>query len=161
MSTKLNSITLSDNITNKMKKLLKDTKNHRLEYGFDICRKNNDLKMRNECNGTLCSIELPKGCDTDEKLIGDYHTHPRGKSVMSDSDMHVACRLDFSCIGSSFSGNDRILCFIRKPGTNSSDCKRDALSMLDTEEKFLSNFNKISDKYFTKIDLSTAEIDRT
>ena len=60
MSTKLNSIILSDDITDRMKVLLKETKNHRLEYGFDICKKNNDLIMRNESHGTLCSLELPQ-----------------------------------------------------------------------------------------------------
>lgn len=145
MPTKLNSITLPDNITNRMKVLLKETKNNRLEYGFDICGKNNNLIMRNECHGTLCSIELPRGCNTDEKLVGDYHTHPRGTSLLSNSDMHIACRLNFSCIGSSHKKQDRILCHIRKSDVNVTDCREDSFRQ-DPD-------NNISDKYFRQIDI--------
>ena len=144
MTSKLNSIVLPDSITNRMKALLKDTRNHRLEYGFDICRKNNDLIMRNECHGTLCSVELPQGCNTDEILTGDYHSHPRGDSLMSNSDMHVACRLDFSCIGSSPKKHDRILCHIRKPNTNITDCREDVLRK---------GADNIYDKYFRQINI--------
>jgi hypothetical protein len=145
MPTRLNSITLPDNITNRMKVLLKETKNNRLEYGFDICGKNNNLIMRNECHGTLCSIELPRGCNTDEKLVGDYHTHPRGTSLLSNSDMHIACRLNFSCIGSSHKKQDRILCHIRKSDVNITDCREDSFSRTPD--------NNISDKYFRQIDI--------
>ena len=145
MPTKLNSIILTDNIKNRMKMLLKETKNNRLEYGFDICEKNKNLIMRNECHGTLCSIELPRGCNPDEKLVGDYHTHPRGTSLLSDSDMHIACKLDFSCIGSSHKKKDRILCHIRKPGTNLTDCQEDSFRQ--------GSDNSISDKYFRQIDV--------
>ena len=48
-----------------MKALLEETKNYRLEYGFDVCcGKNNDLIIRNECRGTLCSINLPQHIKT-------------------------------------------------------------------------------------------------
>ena len=137
-------VTLPDNITNRMKTLLKETKNNRLEYGFDICKKNNNLMMRNECHGTLCSIQLPQGCNADEKLVGDYHTHPRGTSLMSNSDMHIACRLDFSCIGSSHKKHDRILCHIRRHDTNVTDCREDSLRQ---------GADSISDKYFRQEDV--------
>lgn len=143
MPTKLSFIALPDNITSRMKALLKETKNNRLEYGFDICQKDNNLIMRNECHGTLCSIELPQGCNADEKLIGDYHTHPRGTSLLSNSDMHIACRLDFSCIGSSHKKKDRILCHIRKPKVNVTDCREDSLIRGEDDN--------ISDKYFRQI----------
>lgn len=146
MPTKLNSITLPDNITNRMRVLLKETKNNRLEYGFDICKKNNNLIMRNECHGTLCSIELPQGCNADEKLVGDYHTHPRGTSLMSNSDMHIACKLDFSCIGSSHKKQDRILCHIRKSDVNVTVCREDSFRQGPD--------NSISDKYFRQIDIA-------
>ena len=144
MSTKLNSIILSDDITDRMKVLLKETKNHRLEYGFDICKKNNDLIMRNECHGTLCSLELPQGCNTDEKLVGDYHTHPRGDSLMSNSDAHVACRLDFSCVGSIPKKHYRISCHIKKPNINIANCREEVL-----EE----GVDVIYNKYFRQINI--------
>lgn len=145
MPTKLNSIILPDDIINRMKVLLKETKINRLEYGFDICQKNNNLTMRNECHGTLCSIELPQGCDADEKLVGDYHTHPRGTSLLSNSDMHVACRLNFSCVGSSQKKKDRILCHIRKSDVNITDCREDSFRQ--------GSGNSTSDKYFRQIDM--------
>lgn len=145
MPTKLNSIILPDNIINRMKVLLEETKSNRLEHGFDMCQKDNNLTMRNECHGTLCSIELPQGCNTDEKLAGDYHTHPRGTSLLSNSDMYIACRLDFSCIGSSPKKKDRILCHIRKSNINVTDCREDSFRQ-DSD-------NSISDKYFRQIDM--------
>ena len=154
MPTKLNSIILPDNLTNKMKVLLEETKISRLEHGFDVCSKNNDLIIRNVCRGTICSIELPQGCETDERLVGDYHTHPRGPSIMSDSDMHVACKLDFSCIGSSFFGRDRIKCLVRKSDTNSIDCQKDVIPEVKTDtRRFISNYKRLRDTYFRQIDI--------
>ena len=140
----LNRITLADNVIDRMKTLLKETKKHNLEYGFDICRKNDNLIMRNECHGTICSIELPRGCELDEKLVGDYHTHPRGTSLLSSSDMHVACKLDFSCIGSRYKKHENIICHVKRPNVNVSDCREDAI------EK---GADIMADKYFKKINI--------
>ena len=155
MSTKLNSIILPNNIINRMKVLLEETKIYRLEYGFDVCGKNNDLIIRNECRGTLCSINLPQQCETGERLIGDYHTHPRpGTGAMSDTDMYDACGLYFSCVGSSYFGQDRITCLIRKPDTNKIDCQKDVLPEdKGDNRKFLLNYNRLRDKYFRQIDI--------
>ena len=154
MSTKLNSIILQNNIINKMKALLEETKNYRLEYGFDVCGKNNDLIIRNECRGTLCSINLPQLCEAEERLVGNFHTHPRGPSIMSDTDMYDACGLDFSCIGSSFFDQDRITCLVKKPDANTIDCQKDVIpeGKADTR-RFISNYSRLRDKYFRKIDI--------
>ena len=155
MTIKLNSIILPDNITNKMKALLEKTKNSRLEHGFDVCcDKNNDLVIRNECRGTLCSIDLPQLCEKEERLVGDFHTHPRGPSIMSDTDMYDACGLDFSCVGSSFFGQDRITCLIRKPDVNTIDCQKDVFPEGKTDtRRFISNYSRLRGKYFRKIDI--------
>lgn len=154
MPTRLNSIILPDNITNRMKDLLGETKNIRLEHGFDICNKNNDLVIRNECRGTLCSINLPRRCEIEERLVGDYHTHPRGTILMSQTDMYDACSLDFSCIGSSYLGQDRIRCLVRKPDNNKIDCQEDVIPKENADtQKFLLNYTRLSEKYFGQIDI--------
>lgn len=154
MPTKLNSIILPNNITNRMKELLRETKNIRLEHGFDVCSKNDDLILRGECRGTLCSLDLPQRCEIEERLVGDYHTHPRGTSLMSQTDMYDACGLDFSCIGSSYFEQDRIKCYVRKTDTNRTDCQEDVIpkEKADTQT-FLLNYNRLSDKYFRQIDI--------
>lgn len=146
MHIKLNSVVLQDNIIDRMKILLNQTKNDRLEHGFDVCRKNNNLIIRNECRGTICSLDLPQKCDINEKLVGDYHTHPRGIAKMSDTDMYDACQLDFSCIGSVL--QNRIACYIRYPNINIDKCKED------------SNRDAPSDKYFRQTDIKIGNYTR-
>jgi proteasome lid subunit RPN8/RPN11 len=72
------------------------------EHGFIICEKDGDIVKTGQCVGGECHIKLNKKCESGEKKLGDFHTHPDGKSQPSETDLilgHWKNHL-VDCIGS-------------------------------------------------------------
>jgi hypothetical protein len=114
MTIKLNSFILSDNIIDKMKKDLDETKIENREIGFIFCLNltDNILIDRGHCKGDGCKIVAHPFCKADEKFVGGYHTHPGNISEPSIPDMVEMYRQKFECIGGG--SDDKIKCYVRK-----------------------------------------------
>ncbi len=153
MPTKLNSYTIQDNIIDKMKTILEQTKKDGIEHGFDLCSKDNDLVIRNICEGDKCHIKLVKKCEKGEILAGSYHTHPKGTlGSWSPDDMHGACEEDFSCLGYNWYGKGRIKCIVRKSDTNTEKCKEDiAPGGRYNIQSYASRYHQLLNKYFKQV----------
>lgn len=125
MSVKLNSFVLSDNIIKKMDIQLNKTRDIGIEHGFNLCKDNDNITVKDECTGTTCEIKIMRECSNQEitPKIGDYHTHPRGTSEMSIMDMKRACLFDIKCIGAA--ANNSIKCFIRKKVKYPEKCSKE------------------------------------
>lgn len=125
MSVKLNSFVLSDNIIKKMDIQLDKTRDIGIEYGFNLCKDNDNIVVKDECTGTTCEIKIMRECSNQEitPKVGDYHTHPRGTSEMSIMDMKRACLFDFKCIGTVT--DNSIKCFIRKKVKYPEKCSKE------------------------------------
>ena len=70
------------------------------EYGFLVCREDDDLSIAGVCEGTKCRINNIEGCEG--KDVGMFHTHPSAYTpAMSGRDVTYAVyhNHDFSCIG--------------------------------------------------------------
>ncbi len=145
----VNSFILPDNIIKDMKDKIKDTKKSKIEFGFALCtdinnqansQKNNSkiikkskiIEKGTSCVGTSCSIKVGK-CNEHQKYIGNYHTHPRGFSTMSITDMVTGCSEDIECIGSA--SFNTIRCFTRK--TNESQCIEEISPFEEEEHRIL------------------------
>lgn len=112
MVTKLNSYVLPENVVEKMRAKIIETKEKNIELGFGLCRLKfiNTLKTGSECTGDKCSIEQVPECPTG-LYVGGYHTHPRGTANPSIADLRNAYVNDVECVGSV--KEDAIRCFVR------------------------------------------------
>jgi hypothetical protein len=112
MVTKLNSYVLPENVVEKMRAKIIETKEKNIELGFGLCRLKfiNTLRTGNECTGDECSMEQVPECSTG-LYVGGYHTHPRGPANPSITDLRGAYVNDVECIGSV--KENAIRCFVR------------------------------------------------
>jgi proteasome lid subunit RPN8/RPN11 len=112
MSIKANSFVFSDELINKMKNKYKESIKLNKEAGFTLCQNTRgEIVDRQHCIGTDRILEQMKyECPKNEKLVGDFHTHPIGGSDASLADLSNAYRLGMTCIA----GRNEINCFIRK-----------------------------------------------
>lgn len=122
MVAEFNSFILSDQIIEKMRNKMKETREKRKELGFGLCKSynksDNILTDGKECEGGVCSLGLTKGCkNINQILIGHFHTHPTATSSLSIIDMVTGCQENIECVG-SVRFND-IKCFVRKTDKNS------------------------------------------
>lgn len=111
MSVKLNSFTLPDNVIQKMKIKIEDSRFAATEVGFNLCAEDGTIHDEHPCIGTECSIYIPKGC-TRGKQVGLFHTHPYTSSEPSISDIANAYHIGINCIGST--EEKSIKCYTRK-----------------------------------------------
>lgn len=153
MSIKLNSYILSDELIDKMKDRLNETRKNGLELGFNICKTNDTLISKDDCIGTTCQISIQKECSEQEKTpkVGDYHTHPHGPAFMSPTDTWKACGLDFRCVGSVNSG--KINCFVRKKNTSTEDCRNGITGEFRGAIQFYRALSYTHETYFDKINI--------
>ena len=121
MPIRLNSLTLPDNIINKMEDQIDRTRKTKIEHGFNICKYNGSIIDKDECTGNSCEIRMKTECSNQDitPKVGDYHTHPRGGPRMSAADIRSACHFDFKCIGTT---DNSIRCFIRKSVPSPEGC---------------------------------------
>ena len=133
MVTKLNSYILSDNIIDKMKTKIEETREKKIELGFGLCRiKHIDtLKIGKECTGDLCTLKHITTCPVG-LYIGGYHTHPRGTARPSITDLKSAYVNDVECIGSVT--ENVIRCFIRAGHRNPENEKKIVAILKEVEE---------------------------
>ena len=112
MVIKLNSYILPENIVDKMKTKIEETREKKIELGFGLCRMRNTNIIRpgKDCTGTECALTQIKECPSG-LYIGGYHTHPRTGTKPSIADLAVAYYDDVGCIG-SVKEND-IKCIVR------------------------------------------------
>lgn len=140
MPTKLNSFTLPDDVINKMKRNIEDSRIKDIEVGFNLCAKNNILHDENSCIGTECSVEIPKGCTRGEH-VGLFHTHASASSKPSIRDVANAYQMGINCIGSV--EENSIKCYTRKDKTpNREDIENIIAAMISYEFPLL--LSKIS-----------------
>ncbi len=126
MPIKLNSYVLPEDVVEKMKIKIEETKQKNIELGFGLCRMKyvNTLKPGNECSGNECSITQMPECQTG-LYVGGYHTHPTGTAEPSIADLKNAYINDVECIGSPL--GDNIKCFVRL-GIRKSQDEKDIIS---------------------------------
>ncbi len=112
MITKLNSYALQEDVVEKMKLKIEETRQKKIELGFGLCSMKfvNILKPGIECSGDECSIIRVPGCPTGT-YVGGYHTHPEGPAEPSIADLKTAYVNDVECVGSA--KEDTIRCFVR------------------------------------------------
>lgn len=112
MAIKLNSYALPEDVVEKMRLKIEETRQKNIELGFGLCRmKNvNTLKSGHECIGNECSIVQMPECPTG-LYIGGYHTHPEGTANPSIADLRNAYANDVECVGSPL--ENAIRCFVR------------------------------------------------
>lgn len=163
MVVKLNSYLLPNILIDKMKTKIEETKNKKIELGFDLCRtKTNILIAGDECTGTECVIEHKPKCIAGLH-IGGYHTHPKGGSGPSIADLIGAYRNDVECVGSA-RDND-IKCYVRIGRKKPEDEQRIVMASKEIEEpmgpvakteeyqKWIKVRDDILNKHFMKIDV--------
>lgn len=114
MTTRLNSYVLADKVKKKMKGKLYDSRQTKEEMGFTLCSKSdNIIRARGDHKGDSRKIKIdPGACNTDEKFLGGYHTHPGGDSSASIIDLSHCGLHKIICIGGD--KDDRIKCQIWK-----------------------------------------------
>jgi len=111
MSTKLNSFILPDNVIQKMKRKVEDSRIKDIEVGFNLCTENGNLHDENPCTGTTCAVDIPKGC-AKGRHVGLFHTHTYTSSEPSIQDIANTYQIGINCIGSTKEKN--IKCYVRK-----------------------------------------------
>lgn len=172
MSAKLNSFILSDNIIEKMKDKIEETRLKKIETGFSLCTEIKDirdkddgtLKIGNECQGTECRISRPmQRCKEKEKYRGLFHTHPSGEIRPSISDILSMYEDGIGCIGIAKDNTKVIIrCSIRKDKKPDEKSRKDIrksyilFEMLPsgiTVEDYENEVERLTNKYFRKIDI--------
>jgi len=140
MPKQINSFILLDDLIKEMKDKIKETRKIKIEVGFALCKNptKNIITRGTECVGTKCSIKTGM-CLTNQKYIGNYHTHPVGAPTMSITDMITGCEEDIECIGSV--PFNKIRCFTRK--TDSSECINEITPFEDEEHKIIATHEEI------------------
>lgn len=164
MVTKLNSYVLPENVIEKMRAKIIETKERNIELGFGLCRLKfiNVLKTGNECAGDECSIGYVPECLTG-LYVGGYHTHPKGTTNPSITDLRNAYVNDVECVGSV--KENAIRCFVRIGPREPIDEKNIVATLKDIEEplvgavskeqyqKWENARNDILNKHFKAIDI--------
>lgn len=114
MTRKLNSYILTDELKEVMRKRLYETRDEKREKGFTLCSKlNNVISARGDHKGDQNKIKIdPEVCYKDEKFLGGYHTHLRGDSNPSITDLSHCGVHKIVCIGGV--KDDEIKCQIWK-----------------------------------------------
>lgn len=114
MPIKLNGFKLRDNTISTMKGLLRDTKQDKLERGFDLCSNitTKELLARNICTGSRCQIMPKRKCRFGEGLEGGFHTHPDLTSKPSLADLVMGLQFGIECVGGV--KDNSIKCFVKK-----------------------------------------------
>lgn len=122
MTIKLNSYSLPEDVVEKMRLKIEETRQKKIELGFGLCRMKyvNTLKSGSECSGNECSVLPIQECQTGT-YVGGYHTHPSGTAEPSIADLRNAYINDVECVGSV--KEDAIRCFIRNGNKKPQDEK--------------------------------------
>ena len=129
MTIRLNSFVLSDSIIERMGYHLERSRSIGLEHGFVLCSEHTSdgdiLTDSGHCIGTKCELIFEAACKKKhERVVGSYHTHPRGTSLMSDIDMKTSCDHEIACVGGG--KDNRITCFVTKKHIDKNECKAQA-----------------------------------
>lgn len=111
---KLNGFKLRDDTISVMKDLLQDTKQNKLERGFDLCSNiiTKELSARNICTGSRCEIRPKSKCKYGEGMEGGFHTHPDLTSKPSLADLVMGLQFGIECVGGV--KDNSIKCFVKK-----------------------------------------------
>lgn len=162
MVTMLNSFILPEDIVQKMKDKIAETRDKEIELGFSLCRtKSNIIRTGDDCTGTECKLESLKECRIGS-YIGGYHTHPKGTTKPSITDLATAYNIGVECIGSV--KEDDIKCIVRI-GNVILQVKEDILEARKNDETLGTTLTKeefqkwkytrdnILDKYFKITDI--------
>lgn len=164
MTTKLNSYILPENVIEKMKVKIAETKEKNIELGFGLCRLKfvNTLTPGSECVGNDCSIVQWPTCPVG-LYVGGYHTHPTGGVQPSIADLRNAYINDIECVGSA--KENAIRCFVRSGPRESIDEKKITAIFEEVEkplpgvlskeeyERWANARNDILDKHFKTVDV--------
>ncbi len=151
MSIKLNSYILPDQVIQKMRSDIEDTKKLGLEIGFNLCTKDTigELQDEKRCVGSSCSLKGWKpGCESKGKHVGIFHTHPivpkasKGDSSPSMSDLIGAYTYGIMCVGGA--GDNKIQCSIRKDKDADIKTVRSIRADVEKYEKFLKRKHHIT-----------------
>lgn len=172
MSAKLNSFILSDNIIEKMKDKIEETRSKKIETGFSLCterikdvrnKDDNILKIGNDCQGTECRISRPiQRCREKDKYRGLFHTHPSGEIRPSLSDILSMYEDGIGCIGITKDDTKIIRCSARKDKISNEESRREIrksyilFEMLPsgiTVKDYESEVERLTNKYFREIDI--------
>lgn len=133
MTIKLNSYSLPEDVIDKMRLKIEETRQKNIELGFGLCRMKyvNTLKPGDDCSGDECSILPIQECRTGT-YVGGYHTHPSGTAEPSIADLRNAYIHDVECVGSA--KEEDIKCFIRTGHRNPQDEKDIISTVKEIEE---------------------------
>lgn len=114
MKTKLNGYSLPEELKKKMRDTLHNTQQTKLEMGFTLCSKSDNIIMsRGYHIGSSYEIEInPRSCEKDEKYLGGYHTHPSDDSHASARDLRYCGMTKMTCIGGHT--DNKIRCYTWK-----------------------------------------------
>lgn len=161
MPIKVNSFIFSDTLINKMKNKYRESIELNKETGFTLCQKiSGDIVDRHQCVGTECRLDTIRyECPKNEKLVGEFHTHPMASSRASLADLSNAYGIGMTCIA----GRDvKINCFKRKGEYNNKShaeiydayikYKKPLLAHRDIEsmEKLDDKIEEMTTKYFNR-----------
>lgn len=157
MSKNIGPYKLPDEIVKLMKDKIDDTDKTKREIGFILYKNtNNILSEGTQCVGNRCYIPQiihPKCNNPKDKVIGLFHTHPKGNDI-SGGDFATACILDIFCLGTKGRDDRRINCYLRK--SNKDECLKDAAKInkerkeLDEMDKTLESMEPEAEKEFEK-----------
>lgn len=165
MSIKVNSFIFSDKLINKMKNKYRESIELNKEIGFNLCQKTNgDIVDRYQFTGTEYRLDSTRyECPKNEKLVGNFHTHPFSGSDASLADLSNTYVIGTMCIA----GRDtEINCFTRKGEYNEKSHKeiydtyvkyQKPLSIhrdIESIEKSWDKTEEMTHKYFNKIKIT-------
>lgn len=114
MSINVNSFILPDNIINKMKNKIEESKKKGLELGFNLYTKEDtkELQDTSHCIGMACEITMDKTCQNKGNYVGRFHAHPTMSSLPSIQDLAVGHEEGMTCVGGA--SDNKIRCYTRK-----------------------------------------------
>ena len=123
--------------TDKLKDIIIKSEKEDIEYGLRFC-KNGKITATGMCSGKSCAVELER-CEN-KKLMGSFHTHPRGSpndiyyTNLSEGDISdsVSNNEDFSCIGLVQKKRPIIKCYLPYYGVDNDI----AIDVIKTKEDF-------------------------
>jgi len=119
MPIKLGKYTLSDNLIDRMKQTMKDTRREKKDITFNLYDESGDLIERDYAvtnQGSPTPIIIKEGC------IGNFHTHFTSVSKMSPIDAFFACRINMMIIGGI--RDNKIICYMIREG-ESVNCEKE------------------------------------
>ena len=119
MPIKLGKYTLSDNLIDRMKKTMKDTRRGKKDITFNLYDESGDLIERDYAvtnQGSPTPIIIKEGC------VGNFHTHFTSTSKMSPIDAFFASRINMMIIGGI--RDNKIICYMIREG-ESANCEKE------------------------------------